>query len=181
MIVSTIVIACVYFFTGIAHAHGAGMTLTATTAEGYVVDVDYSDLEIQAGRIGRFDFDLFTDDTRSTPVPFTEVWMRITKDTDAVSGSTLFAGGLVNPKYGGSGISIVFPEGGAYTLSIRYTNANDNALGETVGEAEFKIPVVYSENENKFSFAKEFWAGLLVGLFGAIIIARSFLTHGKKT
>src|SRR3989344_8162880 len=106
------------------HAHGGpGLNFTSTTTEGYIVDVDYSDLSIEAGRIGRFDFRIFVDRTWQKPVIFTDMWIRITQNDGGEVGKTLFAGSIAKQEFGGNGFSYVFPEGGTYTLSASNNDA----------------------------------------------------------
>lgn len=155
-------------------AHGeAGLTLSATsTTEGgapHIIDVDYSDLIIEAEQIGRFDFNLFADPERTKPVNFTDMWVRITREDGSRVGKTVFAGGVAKQTFGGNGFSFVFPKGGKYTLSIRYNDASKDTFGETVAEAEFPLEVLRSEEEDKFKFSMEFWAGLIGGLLVALL------------
>ncbi len=164
------------------HAHGGeGLNFTSTTTKGYIVDVDYSDLSVEAGRIGRFDFRLFTDRTWETVVDFTDIWVRIVEKNGSKAGKTLFAGPISEQEFGGDGFSYVFPEGGTYTLSLRYNDARKGDFGETVGEAEFELNVLRSPDENTFTFGIEFWIGLLVGFLGAAAVAIPYLLPRRKT
>lgn len=166
---------------GMAHAHGGpGMNFTSTTTQGYIVDVDYSDLAIEAGRIGRFDFRLFTNRTWEKAVDFTDIWVRIVHKDGSRVGKTLFAGPISKQEFGGNGFSYVFPEKGTYTLSLRYNDARKGDFGETVGEAEFELNVLRNSDEPVFAFSMEFWIGLLAGLLtGAAAIIRN-LFRAKK-
>lgn len=152
-----------------ARAHGGeGLTLSATsTGEGMasnIVDVDYSDAAIQAGVIGRFDFKLYSDSERTKPVNFTNMWIRIREDDGSRVGKLLFAGAVAKQEFGGNGFSFRFPNGGKYTLSVRYNDESKGRLGETVAEAEFSLDVLRSEDEDTFSFSSmEFWVGLIGG------------------
>lgn len=167
--------------TEVAYAHGGpGLNFISTTTQGYIADVNYSDTSIEAGRIGRFDFRLFTDRTWERAVDFSDIWIRIVHKDGSRVGKTLFAGPVSKQEFGGNGFSYVFPEGGTYTLSLRYNDANKGDFGETVGEVEFELNVLRSAGENKFSFTVEFWVGLLSGLFGTAILILPFLTRGKK-
>lgn len=164
-----------------AYAHGGpGMNFTSTTTAGYIVDVDYSDTPIEAGRIGRFDFRLFTDKTWEKAVDFTDIWVRIVEEDGSKAGRTLFAGSISKQEFGGNGFSYVFPKKGTYTLSLRYNDARKGDFGETIGEAEFELSVLRSPNENTFTFGIEFWIGLLTGLFGAVITILPLFVRGKK-
>ena len=164
-----------------ALAHGeAGITFTSTTTEGRIVDVDYRDAYIEADAIGRFDFGLFADDTRQKQVDFTDMWVRIVRKDGIRVGRTLFAGAVAKQDFGGNGFSFVFPEGGTYTLSVRYNDANEGAFGDSVGEAEFELNVLRSPDEDKFNFGMEFWVGLMAGIFGLAILGLPFLMKRKK-
>lgn len=169
-------------------AHGEGMTFsaTSTTEDGapYIVDVDYADTAIVADTFGRFDFNLFTDAERTKPVPYTDLWVRIEQKNGDKRGRTLYAGSVANAQFGGTGFGIILPEGGQYTMSVRYNDASKDKFGETVAEAEFPLEVLRGYDENKFSFGMEFWVGLIVGLFVAVIgflplvlKTRQFVSH----
>lgn len=163
-------------------AHGEGMTFsaTSTTEDGapYIVDVDYADTAIVADTFGRFDFNLFTDAERTKPVPYTDLWVRIEQKNEGSRGRTLYAGSVANAQFGGTGFGIILPEGGQYTMSVRYNDASKDKLGETVAEAEFPLEVLRGYDENKFNFGMEFWIGIFGGLFVAAI---GFLPFALKT
>lgn len=166
-------------------AHGEGMTLsaTSTTENGapYIVDVDYADTVIVADTFGRFDFNLFSDAERTKPVSFTDLWVRIEQKKDGEKrGRTLYAGSVAKMKFGGTGFGIILPEGGQYTMSVRYNDASRDELGETVAEAEFPLEVLRGYDENKFNFGMEFWVGLIGGLFMAVIGLLPILMRQKK-
>lgn len=168
-------------------AHGeAGLTLSATsTTEGgapHIIDVDYADVVIEAGRIGRFGFNLFADPERTKPVNFTDMWIRIRQDDGSRVGTLLFAGPVAKQEFGGDGFSFRFPEGGKYTLSIRYNDASKDTFGETVAEAEFPLDVLRSQDENKFSFtSNEYLVGIGTGAFLVIIGLLPILMRRKNT
>lgn len=178
-----LLIISVVFFASVesAYAHGAGMTLTSTTTKGYIVDVDYADTYVEAGRLGRFTFGLFTDGTREKQIEYTDMWVRIVRKDDSKVGKTVFAGGLAKQEFGGNGFSFVFPEAGTYTMSVRYNNANKDSSESTVAEEEFELDVLGSPNENKFNFGKEFWIGLFSGLCVAVIIILPILIRRRKS
>lgn len=169
------------------NAHGeAGLTLSATsTTEGgapNIVDVDYSDLAIEAGLMGRFDFNLFADPERTKPVNFTDMWIRIREDDGSRVGKLLFAGPVAKQEFGGNGFSFRFPQGGKYTLSIRYNDASKDQFGETVAEAEFPLDVLRSREEDTFKFTSyEYLVGIGTGLFLAIIGLLPLLMRRKKS
>ncbi len=163
------------------HAHGGpGLNFTSTTTEGYIVDVDYSDLSIVAGTIGRFDFRIFVDGTWQEPVAFTDIWARIVQKDGSRVGNTVFAGPIAKQEFGGNGFSYMFPKGGTYTLDLRYNDASKGDFGETVGEAEFELNVLRSSDESTFKFRMEFWVGLLAGLLGAAISILPLILRNKK-
>lgn len=166
-------------------AHGAGMTFsaTSTTEDGkqHIVDVDYSDLGIEAQRIGRFDFNLFSDNARTKSVEFTDMWVRITQDNGGKNGKTLFAGAIAKQEFGGNGFSLVFPKGGKYKLNVRYNDANLDDYGATVAEAEFELDVYPSAEETSFKYlSKELYAGLGGGLLIAVLGIIGYLWWRKK-
>lgn len=169
-----------------AWAHGeAGLTLSATSTTeekpAYIVDVDYAEAAIVAGSFGRFDFNLFTDATRQKPVEFTDLWVRIEQKDGDKRGRTLYAGSVAKAQFGGTGFSFVFPEGGTYTLSVRYNDASKDKWSETVAEAEFPLDVLRSYDEDTFKFGSmEFWVGLTGGLFVALLGLLPFLMRRKK-
>ncbi len=167
---------------GTIYAHGeAGLTFTSTTTEGRIVDVDYSDAYVEADRIGRFAFNLFADEKREKDASFTDMWVRIVKKDGSRIGKTLYAGGVAKQEFGGNGFSFVFPEGGTYTLSVRYNDADADEYNEqTAGEAEFELNVLRSSDEDKFKFGMEFWVGLIGGLFIAVVGLLPILTRQKK-
>jgi hypothetical protein len=160
------------FTPGVVSAHGeASMTFTSTTTEGHIVDVDYGDAYIEAGRMGVFIMDLFTDEARNKSVNFSDIWVRITLKNENNSGETLFAGPIAKQEFGGNRFAYVFPEGGAYTLSVRFNDASKNELMATnAGEAEFELNVLRSPDEEQFTFGVEFWVGLLGGTFALVVV-----------
>lgn len=164
-----------------AHAHGlAGITFTSTTTAGYIVDVDYRDPSIEAGRIGRFDFRIFTDGTRQKEVNFTDIWVRIVEKDGSKAGNTLFAGAVAREEFGGNGFSYVFAKEGTYMLEVRYNDTSKNSIGETVGEAEFTLDVRPSSEKSFFPFGIQFWIGLLIGLLGGGATAIPYILRSKK-
>ena len=165
-----------------ASAHGeAGLTFTSTTTEGRIVDIDYSDAYIEADRIGRFDFNLFADGKREKEANFTDMWVRIVRKDGSRIGKTLYAGGVAKQEFGGNGFSFVFPEGGTYTLSVRYNDASKDRFGDDAGETEFELNVLRSSDEDKFKFGMEFWVGLMVGAFGIAILGLPLFMNRKKS
>ncbi len=179
----------IFFIIGIVQpttvsAHGVGMTFfaTSTTEDGqpYIVDVDYADTAIVADTFGRFDFNLFADAERTKAVPFSDLWVRIEQKNGDVRGRTLYAGSVAKAQFGGTGFGIILPEGGEYTLSVRYNDASKDELGGTVAEAEFTLNVLRAYDENKFNFGMEFWVGLVGGIFLALIGLLPLFLNRKK-
>lgn len=161
---------------GQAQAHGeAGLTFSATsTNEGgqvTFVDVDYTELAIVArDSVGRFTFDLFSDETRTLPVEYTDLWVRIVENTGKGIGKTVFAGPIYPTEFGGVGFLFTFAESGKYTMYLRYNDADKGRSGETIAEAEFPLDVLRSKDENSFDFSSsEFWVGLASGFFVALL------------
>ena len=179
--------AALLILPGMASAHGeAVLTFSATTTEGNIVDVDVEGEYIEADTFTRMDFALFQDAARTKDVDFTDMWVRIIRKDGDKAKQSLFAGPIAKPEFGGNGFAFVFPEGGTYTLSVRYNDANKGERGETVGEAELELNVLRSSDEDKFSFDMKFWVGLVSGIFATIGILLPFLVRkgsdiGKKT
>ncbi|GEM_PF-5704648 len=165
-----------------AGAHGgASLTLTSTTTEGYIVDVDVTDGILQADSFTRMNFGLFTDGERKQQVNFTDMWIRIIQTDGGTMKKTLFAGPVAKSEFGGDGFSFVFPKGGMYTLSIRYNDATKERFGTTVAEAQFSLDVLRSTVEDKFNFtSNEYLVGIGTGAFLAIIGLLPLLIRRKE-
>lgn len=167
-------------FPAKVQAHGeVGITFNSTTTEGYIVDVDYADAYIEADRIGRFSFDLFTDGSRQKQVSFTDMWVRI-EQRDGEKSRTIFAGPVAKQEFGGNGFSFTFPEGGIYTLSVRFNDASKEIFGATAGEGEFELNVLRNPDDDKFRFSVEFLVGLVGGLCLAFLGLLPLLLKGKS-
>lgn len=106
-------------------AHGNGASFEKEVS-GYKVDIGYDPSKIEAGENERFDFELF--DSKEEEVGFDYVWVNI-----SLGDKTIYAGGVHNAEIGGAGMTIVFPEGGDYILSVRYQKGDKNIV-------ETKIP-----------------------------------------
>lgn len=165
----------------VASAHGeAALTFTSTTTDGYIVDIDIIDGYLQADTFTRMNLGLFKDSARTESANFTDIWVRIVrKDGDKVE-KVLFAGPIAKPRFGGIGFSFVFPEGGIYTLSVRYNDTSKDIFGETVAEVEFELDVLRSQKENNFTFGSEFWIGMLIGVFGCAILMLPFFVRREN-
>lgn len=177
LVASALFVSC----AGTAHAHGAGISFSATsTAEGappYQVDVDFADLAIVEGSAGRFDFKLFQNDKREKSVKFTDVWVRVAKKEGGPRGQTLFAGPIANIPFGGAGFSIVFPEAGAYVMTVRYNDTSRDSMGEVVAEAEFTLDV-RSAKKGFFDFERKCLVG--AGALAALFVSALFLFARRK-
>lgn len=169
-------------------AHGeAGLTFTATSTSedgrARFVDVDYTETEIiSRDSTGRFTFDLFADEERTNPVEYTDLWVRIVQDAGTTNGRTVFAGPVYATKFGDIGFLFTFPESGAYTMHVRYNDANNGRFGQTEAEAEFPLTVLRSEDENGFDFSSvEFWIGLVLGAGIVLVGLLPTITGTRKT
>lgn len=170
-----------YATPSVTYAHGgASLTFTATTTEGYIVDIDVPDGYLQAKSFTRIDFALFKDAARTKSINYTDMWVRITKKEDGKKGPTLFAGPIAKTEFGGQGFAYNFPGGGEYTLSIRYNDASIDKWGKTVAEAEIPFTVLRSTDENKFKFNTEFWIGIVAGALTTLIGLFPVLLMRKK-
>ena len=137
LIVATIIGVCVFMALTprTAYAHGAGLTLTATST--HLIDVDYNDFFIRAGESGRFDLKLFADEARTKPVEFSKVWVRVVQKGEQTDGTTLFSGWIARPTFGPTGFTIVLPTEGAYDLVVRFVQ-ND----KTISDATLRFEVI---------------------------------------
>ena len=188
LLAALVFVLCVASPANEVYAHGVGLTFSATsTTEGgaqYQVDVDYADLVIVENRLGRFDFNLFTDATREKAVSYTDVWVRIKQKVSDEESRTVFAGSLAHASIGGTGFSYVFPDDGVYTLSARYNDASVDAWGETIAEAEFELTVEESiDQKNRFGLPPlrtEFVFGALLGLCVAFLSVALLYPRLKK-
>ncbi len=169
-------LAIVLFAPLMVGAHGeAGMTFSDTVG-GYIIDVDYSELTLETHQQGRFTFDLFLDEERLKPAPFTDMWVRIEK-IEADEKSTIFAGPIARPEFGGIGFVYIFAEPGTYKLYVRYNNTGKNEDAET----SFDLNVVQSADEDgSFDIGFEFIYGLLGGAVITSIVFTPFILKRKK-
>lgn len=155
-----------------ASAHGGGMSLTATTTA-YLIDIEYADVSIVAGEPGRFDFKL-ADIATNEPVYFGQVWVRITKENEIVSGDTVFSGSIAKSSYGSTGMSIAMPSSGSYEILVRFGNGDDTIVESTI---PFTVQAVVDKNNGAFN--RNFFLGFLVGSVIAFCIA--MMLHKRKT
>lgn len=124
---AVIILSIVLPFVVVAHGTGASHE---EVVDGYVIDIGYDPAVVEAGTQARFDFNILNDATKEV-VPFTDIWLRITKDN-----TTYFAGGVHKARIGLTGVSYIFPEEGEYEISVRYQNE-----GEAITEISFPLPV----------------------------------------
>ena len=161
-----------------AWAHGQGvLTYTATTTEGYLVDVDYADSAMVAGVPGTFSFKLFKDGSRQEQVPVTNLWVRIARERpDTPVGDTLFAGPIAQPEFGPQGFLFSFPREGQYTLSVRFHTAD-------TAEEEFTFPlqVATGDTSSSIKLTPDFFAGAVSGIFVLLLAGLPLFLRTRKT
>jgi transposase len=149
-------------------AHGeAGMTLTGT-ADGYTGDVDYDNTFVEVGTSGRFVFNLFKGDTIDvvgTGVEFDDLWVRVMKKDETKNGKMIFAGPLHKPLFGGTGISLLIPEAGDYTIIVRYNKDDDKIVEITYAFTAFSLAV-----EKKLYDEKNFRLGAVFGALTMVFV-----------
>lgn len=149
---------------GFASAHGVGLTYSAVSTEGRYIDIDYSEASLEAGRTGRFEFKLFSDEARTTPVAFTDLWVRVMQDSEDGKEEMLFAGGIAHLESGGAGFTFSFPRGGDYSLHVRYRDAGADVSSEGLAEAGFALTVAPAADEIVFDYrSREFAVGMGIG------------------
>ena len=163
-------------------AHGGASLTFSDVVDGYYLDVDYEAEAVQAGSTGaRFTLGIFSDKEKTKPVDYTDLWVRIVQENDSKNGKTIFAGPVYNPKFGGAGFLYMFPEGGKYTMYVRYNNSAKGSFSEaTLTEAEFQLDVLRSAEENKFSFGFEFWIGVLIGVLACAVLGLPLLLQNRR-
>lgn len=164
----------------LAFAHGDGITFVSTTTEGYIVDVDYGNDTLEAEKIGKFGFNLFTDERREKEVPYTKVLVRVKLNLQGGGSRDVFVGFLPKGHIDYGGIWLAFPERGSYTLSVKYYSETENGLiDRTFATEEFQVDILRSINDEKFKFTLEFWLGLLSGLLLVTVILLPILRFRK--
>ncbi|PIR82859.1 hypothetical protein COU20_00045 [Candidatus Kaiserbacteria bacterium CG10_big_fil_rev_8_21_14_0_10_59_10] len=140
-----------------AHALGASFEKESGP---YLIDIGYAPEEFSADRTALFEFELTED---GAPVPFDDVWVRITREE-----KTVFAGGIHNARFGGARMTYLFPKSGSYELSVRY----ERGL-ESVAEASFPLVVLPAEGGGTLrNLALAGIIGLLIGAAGSYALAR---------
>ena len=158
--------------------HGeAGMTLTGS-AEGYTGDVDYDATIVEAGVPGRFVFNLFkgnTIDVMGTGVEFNNVWVRVIQQNESKNGKAIFAGPILKPLFGGTGMTLALPEAGEYTIHVRY-NEDD----EKIVEISYPLTVYAVAEKDPFEFNLEFFVGLGGGFVSFTLLVLPVWIFGRK-
>lgn len=153
--------------TSMAFAHGTGQSFEQEAGQ-YLIDVGTSESAIQAGSSVTFDFDILTKD-KAEHVPFTNIWVRIEDDK-----KLLFAGGIVKASIGKTAMTYVFPQAGAYTLTVRFQN-RDNALAEAVFPITIEPALLDSKDGSSVGMAYVIVAGiggLIIGFLAALILRK---------
>lgn len=115
-------------------AHGTGRSIE-WPVDGYLIDIGYDGLDLEAGRTTRFEFQLLKEDSLKAPEPFDDVWVRFAKSG---GGQVIFTGRIHQEANGLiPAINFVFPEGGPYELAVRFEKG-----GNTVAEALIPLDVL---------------------------------------
>ncbi|MBX4191900.1 hypothetical protein KW798_00205 [Candidatus Parcubacteria bacterium] len=156
-------------FTVLAHG-GEGVVLSKVTDQGYLVDVDYSNEAFTVGEPGTFTFGLYTDDSRTKKVEFSDIWVRVVKKGADGKEVTLFAGSVTHLPLAPITLLYGFTEAGTYILDARYNKPTENVLSQQLTEAEFTFDVKGEETPASPGVSKEFFLGLFVGLLSAFIL-----------
>jgi hypothetical protein len=172
-----LVVSLAVFPTSRVEAHGAaGLTVTGTV-DGYTGDVDYDYTVIEAGKPGRFAFNLFKGDVvdvAGTGVEYDDVWVRVIQQDESKNGKAIFTGPILKPLFGGTGMILTLPEAGEYTMHVRY-NKDDTKIVEI----SYPITVYDLEVKPKFTFTFEFFVGLGGGFLVGILLLLPFLIFRK--
>ena len=110
-----------------AHVTGASWE---KVVDGYKLDIGYDPTTFVAGQAERLDFNI-VNPTTGESVPFSDVWIRISKGED-----TVFASGIHRLTFGLTTLTLEFPGPGSYDLNTRFEN-DDN----TIVQSDFPITV----------------------------------------
>ncbi len=180
---SLVFVTLIYVFTPVgAEAHGEDvLTFTATTTNGYIIDIDYAGLIIEAGVSGTFEFNLFLDEARTQEVEFKDLWVRIVEQDGSKMGRTIFAGPVANPEFGPQAFLYVFSQGGSYTLYVRYNQESEGSVYDQKDiSAEIPLNVYRSAEEEKFSFTTDVFVGIAIGGLGALVVTLPMLMRRRR-
>ena len=165
-----IIAACALFvlpFFALAHGTGA---YYETVVDGYKADVGFSTPAPVLGESVIFDFQLRHADSElnsGTDVAFQDTWVKIQSDEDK---RVVFASGIHNAEFGGPRMSYVFPEIGAYTISVRYEDENG-----TLAEVSFPMSVLPAPDrriDGPLRDAAFGAAGIALGALAAFLLLR---------
>ena len=142
------------------YAHVTGASFNSTSSP-YVFDIGYDPVTFTAGEYERFDF-ILRDEKTGNPVPFDQIWVRITNDDN-----TLLATGLFHQTIGPTTLLYVFPAPGSYKVEPSFRDADGNEIAVT----SFPITVtsgggVGGTVEQYAILSGVFMAGCLIGAFG---------------
>src|SRR5690606_18034070 len=106
-IIVAVLIGTLFFTTGqIAQAHLSGLILEEIVGQ-YSVDVSLSELTVFTDKKSRYEFELFDATEKTERIPFTDVWVRITKE-----GKSVFTSNIFNPELGRAGMTLALHEPG---------------------------------------------------------------------
>ncbi len=132
--------------------------------DGYLIDVGHDPNPISADESAYFSAGLLNS-TTETPAQFDKVWLRL-----SIKGKVVYAGTHL-PENGFASMSTVLPEGGAYTLSVRFYNG-----GQVKALAAADFPFTVDGAIGKGSMLNGKWgaafliAGMLIaGIIGYVI------------
>ncbi|KND47150.1 MAG: hypothetical protein AB199_01820 [Parcubacteria bacterium C7867-004] len=153
-------------------AHGEGvLPFTATTTEGYIIDVDYGGLKIESDVSGTFTFNLFKDAARTEEAVFKDLWVRIVEEDGSEHGRTIFAGPIARPVFGQLSFLYVFQHAGKYSLVVRYNQEETGSIYDQKKiEATFPLEVYPRAATGWFSVSSEFLMGGAAGALSVLLL-----------
>ena len=158
------VVACVLaLFSAQSEAHGQGYSFEKMDG-GYLVDVGYSNSPVVANSQIRFDFSLFADEQKSSPVEFSNVWVRIENEE-----GLYFAGAVYQPFFGQAGFTYRFTDPGEYSLFVRFEQATSSLV-----ESKFTFTVESVGTPENQKFILTILIALLFGM-GITMVLRKIL------
>lgn len=129
----------------------------------YFVDIGYN-LEPTAGDPVRFDL-LLSHEKGGEPVPFTQAWVRITGED-----GLLFAGPVAYGTFGRPGFSLVFPQGGTYTVSARFEEGE-----KSLAEVAFPLLILHETKERRKNFMPVY-----AFMTGALLVYAARLVYQRR-
>jgi hypothetical protein len=137
-------------------AHAVGESYE-TPSGPYTVDIGYSTKQPASGEAVSFSF-LLRQGTEDAP--FSDVWVTVTSDTNAV----VLATGVHNTTFGGPRLSYIFPAAGHYTVAVRYEDG-------TTSLAEANIPITVMPAQAQKTPIGSWMAGVLGFVVGCGVMA----------